>query len=35
MPVDVGGHGRPMGEDETGTALGVRERREAARPVNS
>ena len=33
MAVDVVGYSRPMGEDETGTALSVREHREAARPI--
>src|ERR1700734_134153 len=33
MAVDVVGYSRLMGEDEAGTALGVREHREAARPV--
>jgi TolB-like protein/class 3 adenylate cyclase len=33
LAVDVVGYSRLMGEDEAGTALGVREHREAARPV--
>src|SRR6202161_2814213 len=33
MAVDVVGYSRLMGEDEAGTALSVREHREAARPV--
>jgi adenylate cyclase len=31
LAADVVGYSRLMGEDETGTALGVREHREAAR----
>jgi TolB-like protein/class 3 adenylate cyclase len=33
MAVDVVGYSRLMGEDEAGTALSVREHREAARPI--
>ncbi len=33
LAADVVGYSRLMGEDEAGTALGVRERREAARPI--
>src|SRR5271170_4960486 len=33
MAVDVVGYSRLMGEDEVGTALSVREHREAARPI--
>ena len=33
MAVDVVGYSRLMGEDEAGTALAVREHREAARPI--
>ena len=33
MAVDVVGYSRLMGEDEAGTALAVRENRDAARPV--
>ena len=33
LAADVVGYSRLMGEDEAGTALGVREHREAARPV--
>src|SRR3984885_11821888 len=33
MAIDVVGYSRLMGEDEAGTALGVREHREAARPI--
>jgi TolB-like protein/class 3 adenylate cyclase len=33
MAVDVVGYSRLMGEDETGTALSVREHRDAARPI--
>jgi len=33
MAVDVVGYSRLMGEDEAGTARGVREHREAARPI--
>ena len=33
LAVDVVGYSRLMGEDEAGTALGVREHREAARPI--
>jgi len=33
MAVDVVGYSRLMGEDEAGTALCVREHREAARPI--
>src|ERR1700761_9155656 len=33
MAVDVVGYSRLMGEDEEGTALAVREHREAARPI--
>src|SRR5271163_806361 len=33
MAIDVVGYSRLMGEDEAGTALAVREHREAARPV--
>src|SRR6202142_3143735 len=33
MAVDVFGYSRLMGEDEAGTALAVREHREAARPI--
>ena len=33
MAIDVVGYSRLMGEDEVGTALSVREHREAARPI--
>src|SRR5277367_5444499 len=33
MAVDVVGYSRLMGQDETGTALSVREHRDAARPI--
>ena len=33
LAADVAGYSRLMGEDEAGTALGVREHREAARPI--
>src|SRR5271154_5404868 len=33
MAIDVVGYSRLMGEDEAGTALRVREHREAARPI--
>ncbi|MFY9971533.1 MAG: adenylate/guanylate cyclase domain-containing protein [Roseiarcus sp.] len=33
LAVDVVGYSRLMGEDEAGTALGVREHRDAARPI--
>ena len=33
LAADVVGYSRLMGEDEAGTALGVREHREAARPI--
>ena len=33
LAVDVVGYSRLMGEDEPGTALSVREHREAARPI--
>src|SRR5271156_5371087 len=33
MAVDVVGYSRLMGQDETGTALAVREHRDAARPI--
>ncbi len=33
LAADVVGYLRLMGEDEAGTALGVREHREAARPL--
>src|SRR5271163_2875562 len=33
MAIDVVGYSRLMGEDEAGTALAVREHREAARPI--
>ena len=33
MAIDVVAYSRLMGEDETGTALSVREHREAARPI--
>jgi adenylate cyclase len=33
LAADVGGYSRLMGEDEAGTALSVREHREAARPI--
>src|ERR1700722_5652019 len=33
MAVDVVGYSRLMGEDEAGTALSVREHRDAARPI--
>jgi adenylate cyclase len=33
LAVDVAGYSRLMGEDEAGTALAVREHREAARPI--